>query len=584
MSYQRHECRSERGERRTGRVLQHALAHRPFFLSRLSVGWPLVCSIGLLGFGASSIASADERSDRPVLSATTVAARPSQRGTPPAPQAVSRSYVDTRLSAKLLKPAPSPPDADQPAAADDLAKSSPVEEENANAGSDDGPAAAPLGSELIALQSKIRRVLTLYAPKHQNTRDNNAWEVMHEIIAFGVDAQLYRGGPQGSKVNAIGWLCYNGSCKGEQMLYLDHNKLVARKGPGVQGHFGQFLAILAQSRLPIDYPMLVHGKSFTIGDLVEHEKSDCQPGEELTFKLIGLMHYLDSDETWTSRYGEKWSIPRLISEELKQPIRGAACGGTHRLMGFSYAINKRTLRGKPMTGEFLRAQKFINNYHRYTFSLQNPDGSFSTQWFTRREANTDIDRRLKTTGHVAEWLSFSMSDDELRDPHMTKAIDYLATILLADPSRTWEIGPLGHGLHALAVYDARLSAARQSAEASVVRLPTVVPTTGPSYSILPAAPRALAPRSSYPATQSTQGDVDQPGLELPASEIGDDVDARSNGGLQRACPAAKPIFEVVEKLPWGMPPCEIGNDSDDPPLVAPDTATAPGHADDEMCL
>ena len=131
---------------------------------------------------------------------------------------------------------------------------------------------------------------------------------MHEIIAFGVDAQLYRGGPQGPKVNAIGWLCYNGSCKGEQMLYLDRGNLVARKGPGVQGHFGQFLAILAQSRLPIDYPMLVHGKSFTIADLVEHEKADCQPGEELTFKLIGLMHYLDSDETWTTRYGDTWSI------------------------------------------------------------------------------------------------------------------------------------------------------------------------------------------------------------------------------------------------------------------------------------
>jgi hypothetical protein len=139
-------------------------------------------------------------------------------------------------------------------------------------------------------------------------------------------------------------------------------------------------------------------------------------------------------------------------------------------------------------------------------------------------------------------------------------------------------------LHALAVYDARLSAARQSAEASVVRLPTVAPTTGPSFSILPSAPRALAPRSSYPATRSTQGDVDQPKLEMPACEIGNDVDARSSDGSQRACPAAKPIFEFVEKLPWGMPPCEIGNDSEDLPLAAPDTATAPGHADDEMCL
>ncbi len=184
---------------------------------------------------------------------------------------------------------------------------------------------------------------------------------MHEIIAYGVDSQLFRDGPYGPKVNAIGWLCYNGSCKGEQMLYLDRGQIVARKGPGVQGHYGQFLAILAQSRLPIDYPMLISGKTFTIGDLVEHEKLDCQPGEELTFKLIGLMHYLDSDATWTSRYGEPWSISRLITEELRQPIRGAACGGTHRLMGFSYAVNKRIHRGKEVTGEFARRRSSSTN-------------------------------------------------------------------------------------------------------------------------------------------------------------------------------------------------------------------------------
>jgi hypothetical protein len=39
---------------------------------------------------------------------------------------------------------------------------------------------------------------------------------------------------------------------------------------------------------------------------------------------------------------------------------------------------------------------------------------------------------------------------------MVKAVDYLATLLLSDPRRTWEIGPLGHGLHALAIYHDRV--------------------------------------------------------------------------------------------------------------------------------
>jgi len=98
---------------------------------------------------------------------------------------------------------------------------------------------------------------------------------MHGIIAYGVETQLFQGAPGGPKVNAVGWLCFNGACRGEQMLYLDHGKLAARKGPGLQGHYGQFLAILAQSHVRPDYPIRVAGKSFTVGDLIEHEKQDC---------------------------------------------------------------------------------------------------------------------------------------------------------------------------------------------------------------------------------------------------------------------------------------------------------------------
>lgn len=315
---------------------------------------------------------------------------------------------------------------------------------------------ADLSPELITLGDKVRETLAMYYPKHQNTRDNTPWEVMHAIIAYGVDTQLFKGGPSGERVNAVGWMCFNYPCAGERMLFVNRGKVDARRGVGVQGHAGQFLAILAQSHVKDDYPLHVSGKDFTLADLIEHEKETCVAGEELTFKLISLMHYLDSDATWTTRDGQEWSIQRLVREELKQPIRGAACGGTHRLMGFSYAVNKRIQRGKPVVGEFGRAQTFINDFHRYTFSLQNADGSFSTEWFTRRGDSPDVDRRLKTSGHILEWIAFSLSDDELRDPRMIKAVDYVTTILHDNPKHTWEIGPLGHALHALAIYHGRV--------------------------------------------------------------------------------------------------------------------------------
>ena len=110
-------------------------------------------------------------------------------------------------------------------------------------------------------------------------------------------------------------------------------------------------------------------------------------------------------------------------------------------------------------------------------SLQNPDGSFSTEWFVRKGDNPDIDRRLKTSGHILEWISFSLTEDELRDPRMIKATDYVASLLLKHDGHKWEIGPLGHGLHALAIYNARMFKDNQiTRPQDIVGLPTTPPT------------------------------------------------------------------------------------------------------------
>jgi len=316
--------------------------------------------------------------------------------------------------------------------------------------------AEQLSPEMIKLCDKVRTVLARNYPRHQSARLNTPWEVMHAIIAFGVDTQIYKEGPAGEKVNAIGYMCYNYPCRDQRMLLINRGKIDASRGVGVQGHGGQFLAILAQSHVRSDYPMMVEGKQFTLTDLINREMDTCVAGEELTFKLIAMAHYLDPDATWTTPDGQKWSIERLVREELKAPIRGAACGGTHRLMGYAYAVKKRAQKGKEITGDFKRAQIYLRDYHRYTFGLQNPDGSFSTAWFERKGNDPSVDRRIKTTGHILEWISFSLSDEELRDPRMVKAVDYLASTMLANDGHTWEIGPLGHALHALLIYEQRV--------------------------------------------------------------------------------------------------------------------------------
>jgi len=338
----------------------------------------------------------------------------------------------------------------------------------------------PLTPELLQLKKRVQTALALYYQNWTlNTREHSPWEVMHAIVAYGVDTRLRKS--DGETTTAIGHLCYSGICRNQPILTVRNGRVYGLQGPGVQGHPGQFLAILAQSYLQRDYPLYVGGEQYTLEDLIEAEKLDCQAGTELTFKLISLMHYLPSDATWTNFQGQRWSLDRLVREEIVQPIRGAACGGTHRLMGLSYAVRKREQRGEPIDGIYLEAKKYIDQYHKYTFGLQNPDGSFSTAWFVRREARNDIDRRMQTTGHILEWLCFSLSDEQLRDPRVVRAVHYVTNLLLNEHYTQWEVGHLGHGLHALQIYNERVFGGQvRSFEGLVSRKPlkTVQRPTG----------------------------------------------------------------------------------------------------------
>ncbi len=323
--------------------------------------------------------------------------------------------------------------------------------------------AAPLAAEReidVELREEIRRCLTVYFEKRLNTRDRSPWAIMHSLISYGVETDVDMGAPGGQRVNAIGWLCYNQPSAGQQIFYLSNGKMQTRQGPGVEGHKGQFLAMLAQSKVKTDYPIRIENREFTVADLIDYEKRTCEPRSELTFKLIALSHYLDSNATWQSERGENWDIPRLISEELAQPIVGAACGGTHRMTGFSYAVRNRVKQGGEVEGEWLRAQKYVDSYIEYTYKLQNPDGSFSTNWFEGMGPTGTKDRKIQTTGHILEWLVYSLPEEDLTDPRVVKAVRFISGTMLANENHSWEIGPRGHALHALAIYDERVFGSR----------------------------------------------------------------------------------------------------------------------------
>ncbi|HEX4414144.1 MAG TPA: hypothetical protein VH107_10990 [Lacipirellulaceae bacterium] len=318
----------------------------------------------------------------------------------------------------------------------------------------------PLTKQLVMLRSRVRSVLKGYYRKPLNSRDNDPWEVMHGMLSYGVQSRIRQGGANGEPITSVGWLCYNKPCKGQTLMYVNpQGEVRAKYGVGLQGHLGQLLAMLAQCNVSADYPIRVGNNDFTIHDLIEAEKKTCYPKSELTFKLIALQHYIDLNDKWVNDQGVDWDFSRLIREELSQPIRGAACGGTHRLSGLSLVVKKRIERGEPLDGEYAQAADFVKKYQQYAFRLQNPDGSLSTAWFRGGGDEDDINRKIKTTGHILEWLCYSLSDEELRDQRTVRAVSFLANLMYSNYDNEWEIGPRSHATHALLLYDQRVFAA-----------------------------------------------------------------------------------------------------------------------------
>ena len=354
-----------------------------------------------------------------------------------------------------------------------------------------------------AQQARLDRVLqTLdyYLDNPETTAARSPWAVMHALLAFGSDYEMI--GPNNKRVNAVGWMCHNGLCKTQRIFTPRGNGFVPNVGGGVQGHQGQFLAILAQCQVPPDYPIQIGNNKYTVQDLVRYEMATCKERSELTFKLIGLSYYLESNKQWRANDGKVWSIQKLIQEELAQPIVGAACGGTHRLMGFSFALKQRSLQGEPITGQYLRAAKFVEDFISYTWRLQNPDGSFSTNWYESRGNDPNDERKVQTSGHMLEWLLFTVNDEELQSPRVEKAVDFLLSKIYDSRSKKWPIGPRGHATRALAIYSARMATAGESdAESTSAPVVASIQKESARPQVAPATP-APKPQTAAPRSRS----------------------------------------------------------------------------------
>jgi hypothetical protein len=288
---------------------------------------------------------------------------------------------------------------------------------------------------------------------------NGFWTVFHGILGLGPSMQM-RNPTTGERVTALDYIASGGEVRGLRFL-VTPSGLDVETRPGTfiaQGHQDQFVAEMVQWGLSPDRKIVVDGKDYTFMDCIRHSKAraSVKQKQELEWAIVIIGQHFGTDGTWTNASGETVSFEDLLRHELDAPMDQAACGGTHRLFGLSWVNHLHQQRGGQTEGIWRDVANRIAQYKMTARQLQNPDGSFSTNFFRGRGNSPDMQLRVNTTGHILEWLALSGTDYELQAQWMRDAANALSLMILDMKDDSMEGGGLYHAVHGLLIYSSRV--------------------------------------------------------------------------------------------------------------------------------
>jgi len=303
------------------------------------------------------------------------------------------------------------------------------------------------------LQTRIDAALDHIRARDLRT-DHGFWTIFHGILGMGLDTQLFDQGT-GKRTRAIDVIREGGPLRGMAFPRTPEG-LDVQMGPTYigQGHQDQFVAEMIQWGLPPSTPFVVQGHKHTFEDFIKMSRARASllNKQELSWAIIVVGHHYGTDHAWANADGEKIKFEEVVKYELEQPVNGAACGGTHRLFGLTWAYFLHRQRGGKKEGVWKEVAEKLEDHKKKAREMQNKDGSLSTEFFAKSGADADTTKRINSTGHTFEWLALFLSDDEIRAPWVEDAANSLCRAILENRDATVDGGSLYHAAHGLNLY------------------------------------------------------------------------------------------------------------------------------------
>lgn len=306
------------------------------------------------------------------------------------------------------------------------------------------------------LMEDVNMAIDVAARRMLSVEVHTPWQIVHGILALRHDYLVKQ---NGEPTSALGWVATGPSFQGRPWF------LTTRYGGkghpftepyAFEGHPNQFIALFTASNLPLDYEFKAGERTITVADILRNAQMEVNSREEITWTLWALCHYMSVDTQWTNMRGEQWSMERLVQIQSRKNPTDAACGGNHGLFTAAKARNVYLETGKPLRGVWMEADMYVKRYVATAKSMQNPDGSFSSNYYRGPGRTNDIDKRVSTTGHTLEFLMMALPREELSKDWIRNAVQRIATDMIENRKTPMEPGGMYHAVDSLVMYRERM--------------------------------------------------------------------------------------------------------------------------------
>jgi hypothetical protein len=285
------------------------------------------------------------------------------------------------------------------------------------------------------------------------------WTVFHGMLGLGPETPLTDSNTR-EKSRAIDFICQGRSMPGLEFIPMGDKgvdvKTVAGSG-FAQGHQDQFVAEMLQWGLPAQTRILINGQDYKFLDFLRYSKlrATVKENQELSWAIVIVATQFGTGHAWTNLKGDKLTCEDVVRYELGQPVEGAACGGTHRLFGLTWAYHLHLLKGGKTDGVWKDVADKIEQYKTKAKKTQNPNGALGANYFEGGKPANEA-AGIAGTGHILEWLALAMTEEELRQPWVQEAANALVMMILNNRQAAIDGGSLYHAVHGLHMYYNRL--------------------------------------------------------------------------------------------------------------------------------